>query len=181
MKQLSGLPRDTERVFLAILVGPSTGSARAKVVFGVDGLETKVWGMRDDVKAPRDVDDTDSEDEGDEGEDEDEDEDEDDEGSEGYEDQSEDADSDSHDEMHSNSGSPPPHSRSPTPDSDSEPSPPPPYTTHAEQQHVLHRAERLLARTLATADAEGNSMAAEMGASLVPSSFHFNHLILVAR
>jgi hypothetical protein len=155
------VPKDRERVFLAILVGPSIGSARAKVLFGADGLETKVWGMRDDVKVGTDVDENDSED--------DEDEDEDEERREGDEDGSEDASSDSHseedsDDEHSSSGSSPPHSRSPTPDS--EPSPPPPYTTHAEQQHALHLAERLLARTLVAADAEGNGMAAEMGTSL---------------
>ncbi|TFK63423.1 hypothetical protein BDN72DRAFT_847629 [Pluteus cervinus] len=36
------------RVYLAILVGPSLTSARAKVIMGVDGFECKVWGERDD-------------------------------------------------------------------------------------------------------------------------------------
>jgi hypothetical protein len=129
------------------------------MVLGIDGLETKVWGMRDDVKARTDEEIGDGEDE-DKGEDE--------EGDDQDEEESEDGSSHSLDEEdsddgHSTRGSSPPHSRSPTPDS--EPSPPPPYTTHAEQQHALHLAERLLARTLAAADAEGNSMAAEMGAS----------------
>ncbi|TFK71598.1 hypothetical protein BDN72DRAFT_837496 [Pluteus cervinus] len=38
----------TARVYLAILVGPSLTSARAKVIMGVDGFECKVWGERDD-------------------------------------------------------------------------------------------------------------------------------------
>lgn len=31
------------------MVGPSAGSARARVVFAVDGLEVRLWGERDDV------------------------------------------------------------------------------------------------------------------------------------
>ena len=123
------------------------------MVFGVDGLETKVWGLRDDVKCSTGLEEEDEVDEGEEEEDEDEDESEDASGSSnGHE--------DSDEECFSAGESPPPLSRSPTPEI--EPSPPP-YTTHAEQQHALHLAERLLARALAAADADGNSMAAEIG------------------
>jgi hypothetical protein len=179
-KQPSGLTRrlkDRERVFLALLVGPGIGSARAKVILGVDGLETKVWGMRDDIIARSDVDDHDSEEIETEGEGEAVEEQEEENDSEDEEDQSEEASDSSEedsDQEHSNGESSPPQSRSPTPES--EPSSPPPYPTHAEQQRVLHIAERLLAHTLATADAEGNSMAAEMGMYLiyhVSSSSHF--------
>lgn len=41
--------RRAVRAYLAILIGPSVGSARSKVVFAVDGLEVRVWGERDDV------------------------------------------------------------------------------------------------------------------------------------
>lgn len=164
-KEPPGLTRcskDRRRVFLAILVGPSIGSARAKVFFSVDGLETKVWGIRDDAKPRIDADQNHSEEDDDNSENEERRED-------GEDDRSEDGSSDNcdeevSDEEHSTRKSSPPPSRSPTPDSEpSSPSPPPPpYTTHAEQQKALHLAERLLARTLAAADANGNSMADEM-------------------
>lgn len=185
-KQSSGLTKrlkDRERVFLALLVGPSIGSARAKVMFGVDGLETKVWGVRDDVKARTDVDEYDSEGVDKEGEGEAVEKQEEENDSEGEEDESEedsdrsDSEVDS-DQEDSNDGSLPPQSRSPTPEPESSLTP---YTTHAEQQHVLHLAERLLARTLATADAEGNSMAAEIGMYLTySSSFITSYFFLVS-
>ena len=37
------------RAYLAIVLGPNAGSAKARVMFAVDGLEVKVWGTRDDV------------------------------------------------------------------------------------------------------------------------------------
>ncbi|RDB20244.1 hypothetical protein Hypma_012607 [Hypsizygus marmoreus] len=37
-------PKDRPRAYLAILVGPSMGSAKSKVMFAVDGLETKYGG-----------------------------------------------------------------------------------------------------------------------------------------
>ncbi|THU76081.1 hypothetical protein K435DRAFT_974580 [Dendrothele bispora CBS 962.96] len=36
------------RAYMAILLGPSIGTAKRKVIFGVDGLEVKVWGERED-------------------------------------------------------------------------------------------------------------------------------------
>ncbi|KAM6492750.1 hypothetical protein JOM56_012474 [Amanita muscaria] len=41
--------RKTVRAYVAILVGPSIGSARSKVLLGVDGLEARIWGKREDV------------------------------------------------------------------------------------------------------------------------------------
>ncbi|KAF7984894.1 hypothetical protein HWV62_10895 [Athelia sp. TMB] len=59
------------KAFLAIVVGPSAGSARARVVYAIDGLEVKLWGERDvhSVSPPaesppaEDTDDEDTEDE----------------------------------------------------------------------------------------------------------------------
>jgi hypothetical protein len=147
--------RDRERAYLAILVGPSTGSARSKVIYAVDGLETKVWGVRHDVidleegeEDDEQPSDSDSEDENSE-----EDISSEDEGSASCEDDSEEEHSD--DDKLSNEAPSPPQSRSPSP-------PPPPSTAYLEQQQALNAADRLLSRTLAEADAEGQGMATEM-------------------
>lgn len=140
------------------------------MVFAVDGFETKIWG---EWERGKDLDavvkeanvnlegveeDSDEEDTGEEiKEDEDEDAAESDE-SEGEEedDSDEEEDEDKLDGEPSTGDEDPPAS----------PSPPPPYCSHAEEQRALQAAERLLARTLAAADAEGNGMSAEMGTSL---------------
>jgi hypothetical protein len=144
-------------------------SSRSKVVFAVDGFETKVWGEREpgkgqdagvkeaEVNLEDEEGDTD-ENTGEEiNEDEDEDPAESDEGEEGEEED----DGDEEDEDQSDG-------EFSTDDEDlpASPSPPPPYCSHAEEQRALQAAERLLARTLAAADAEGNGMSAEMGPSL---------------
>ena len=41
-------PKSSRRGYLALLVGSSVGTAKAKVILGLDGLESKVWGLRDD-------------------------------------------------------------------------------------------------------------------------------------
>ena len=41
-------PRRLARAYLAIVLGPSASSAKARVMFAVDGLEVKIWGTRDD-------------------------------------------------------------------------------------------------------------------------------------
>src|ERR1700728_4613754 len=45
--------KKTGRAYLAILVGASISSAKSKVVVGINGLEVKIWGTRDDVPAPK--------------------------------------------------------------------------------------------------------------------------------
>ncbi|KAF8173807.1 hypothetical protein K438DRAFT_1850056 [Mycena galopus ATCC 62051] len=136
-------PRPTRRAYLAVLVGPSIGSAKAKVMFAVDGLATKVWGERDDLREELSDDESDESDEA---------EDDSDASAEGDNDEqsSELSDIDSTD---SDGASPPP-SRSPSP------SPPP-----SSSRKALHAPTRLLAHTLATAD---HSMSAE----LAPSQTH---------
>ena len=131
------------RSYLVILVGPSVGSAKAKVVFAVDGLEVKVWGEREG----------DVEEGGEEGEEEEEDE-------EGEEEEDEDEDEEEQDEEQDeedkDEATPPPLSPSPSPS-------PEPYVTHAQQQQTLLNAERLLSRTLANADAHGYGLNNDLG------------------
>ena len=136
----------TARAYLAILVGPSVGSAKAKVVFAVDGLEVKVWGEREGGEEEG------GEEEGGEvDEDEEEEEGEEEEGEEDEEEQDEEQDDEGKDEA-----TPPPLSPSPSPS-------PEPYMTHTQQQQTLLNAERLLSRTLANADAHGYGLNSDLG------------------
>ncbi|KAJ3857243.1 hypothetical protein EV368DRAFT_71078 [Lentinula lateritia] len=145
------------QAYLAILVGPSIGTAKSKVIFAVDGLETKIWGVRDDlprkVEAREEVEDESDSD-----------------AEEGSEDTYETFDDDDEENSHSEPE-----------DSDSEddsdvcstssgpdspiPQPPP---NHASEQQKMRVADQLLSRTLAMADAEGRGMASE----LVPTQTH---------
>ncbi|KIM78003.1 hypothetical protein PILCRDRAFT_608143 [Piloderma croceum F 1598] len=43
--------RRLARAYLAIVLGPSPSSSKARVMFAVDGLEVKVWGKREDVSS----------------------------------------------------------------------------------------------------------------------------------
>ena len=187
--------RSTETVYLALVLGPTIGAAKARVVLALEGLEVKVWGMREDVeealltpKGSRERDD---------------DEDYSSDGGSGVEDDSthegteENTDTDSGigDADESPPASEPPSSRSPSPSLEeslrpSSPAPassikrplrpslspnsspsssasqpylaPKPARTHAEGQQALRAAERLLARTLVNAYADGGGMAAEL-------------------
>ncbi|GLB33210.1 hypothetical protein LshimejAT787_0100950 [Lyophyllum shimeji] len=156
------------RVYLAVFVGSNTASAKSKVIYAVDGLEVKAVGARDDVtdrtSEPEPHVERDNEDAREDIE-EDEDDDDDDDDIDDEEPSSGDGESEEEDEEEEDSetgncdsddlASSPPESRSPSPE-------PPSYPSHAEQQRALHAAERLLSRTLAAADAEGNGMSADM-------------------
>ncbi|KAJ7165905.1 hypothetical protein C8R46DRAFT_997018 [Mycena filopes] len=136
-------PRPTRRAYLAILVGPSIGSAKTRVMLALDGVVPRVWGERND--------DGDGVEEGDESDD----------------DESEDEDDDEEDDEESGSdsslrGPSPPPSRSPSPSPCTSPSPTSPPPPSGPSPHQLIR---LLAHTLATAP---HSMAAE----LAPSQTH---------
>jgi hypothetical protein len=139
------------------------------VVFAVDGLEVKVWGERDDQEvdglseedsdSDESEDDSSSEEEGDQ-------ESSSDEGAEG---------------SNTNSSERPPSS----PPISSTPSSRPhrnavisPVPSYAEEQQAFRAAERLLSRTLATADSEGHSMASEMGTSVYILLSHVHFLIV---
>ncbi|KAF7354674.1 hypothetical protein MSAN_01381100 [Mycena sanguinolenta] len=151
-------PRPPRRAYVAVLVGPSIGSAKTKVMFAVDGLATKVWGERDDVEeesseeeegatAKESVDEAETDDE-DAGADDNRD-----------EQSSESSDTDSLADSDDDPSSPP-LSRSPSPSPRTSPSPvpcaPPP-------RQPVRTPIRLLAHTLATAD---HSMSDELGTAL---------------
>lgn len=131
---------------------------------GVDALEAKVWGERDDcsgVLSEREEERAEDDDERSDSEDKsDSDNDSDSSDSSGNEEVASEAESDGS----SQAPSPPP-SRTPSPSS----SPPPPLhllpPTYAQELEALRTAERLLSRTLASACGEndGQGMASEMG------------------
>ncbi|KAF9530947.1 hypothetical protein CPB83DRAFT_809857 [Crepidotus variabilis] len=137
----------TSPAFLAFLVGPSITSAKTKVILGLDGIEKRIWGstrdkvtLEDDETSSNlsDADDSDASDEEDEEENL--------EDSEGEEpaDSDDETDDDETDEVLSQS------------------SPNIPRISHAEEQKFLQTSERLLSRTLAAADADGNGIISEM-------------------
>ena len=191
--------RSTETVYLALVLGPTIGAPKARVVLVLEGLEVKTWGQREGIDGAGLSTDSPSEDDDD---DDDNDDDEDcssDDGSEAGDDSTrgdintkgeDDAESDVREAEESPPASEPPTSRSPSPSlvEPSQPSSPPPASlikrplrpslsppksspslgpkparTYAEEQQTLRAAERLLARTLANAYAEGGGMAAELG------------------
>lgn len=137
------------RAYLAFLVGPSLGSAKSKVVLGIDGLEKRIWGNHTNVSSTQETGDDKNEEqdplaeteENDSGEDPDDSES--DESEEELEGESENEDED--DCEHVGRVSPPPAQRS-----------------HASEQKFLQNAERLLSRTLAMADGDGRGIISEM-------------------
>ncbi|KAJ3895820.1 hypothetical protein GG344DRAFT_7484, partial [Lentinula edodes] len=145
------------QAYLAILVGPSIGTAKSKVIFAVDGLETKIWGVRDDlprkVEAREEVEDESDSD-----------------AEEGLEETYETFDDDDEENSHSE-----PEASDSEDDSDvcstssrpESPIPQPP-PNHVREQQKIRAADQLLSRTLAMADAEGRGMASE----LVPTQTH---------
>lgn len=201
--------RSTETVYLALLLGPTIGAPKARVILVLEGLEVKIWGEREEIEEEDLLsfesgdDEYYSSDDGSEAED--------DSTHEDRDTEEEDADNiddvrdaDAEEPPSSPPASEPPSSRSPSPSPESvessrpsSPVPvpalespirqplrpslspnssqsgspasrpylaPKPARTHAEGQQVLRAAERLLARTLVNAYAEGGGMAAELGA-----------------
>ncbi|KAG2337090.1 hypothetical protein BDR05DRAFT_970626 [Suillus weaverae] len=166
------------RAYLAVVLGPTPGSAKCRVMVGVDALEAKIWGKRDDRSSVRegagaeDDEKSDSEDDSDSDND-----------SDGEANSNESGDSDSSDssgdeeaasetETEESSQAPsPPLSRTPSPSPSSSSPPPPPHIlppTYAQELEALRTAERLLSRTLASACGEndGQSMASELSPTL---------------
>lgn len=132
--------------YLAFLVGPGIRTAKARVIFGIDGLERRIWGSRDDSH-PLDVGDDANADDGDDWEEHAECN----EAAEEPDDSEEETDEDG--------------TCSDDSESDPEPSRPEPvlYISRAEEQKFLQNADRLLSRVLANADANGKGMSSEMG------------------
>ena len=143
------------RAYLAILLGPSLGSAKSKVVLGIDGLEKRIWGnyINDSSSQKVGVEEKEEQDSAPETEEddsaEDPDDSESDESGEELEEESEDEDEDE-DECE-NVGR-----RSSSPES------PPVQQSVANEQRFLQNAERLLSRTLAAADEDGRGIISEM-------------------
>jgi len=133
---------------LAILVGPSIGTAKSKLIVGIDGLEARVWGSDGGSTIPHNrTDQSDEEDVNEPQEDEDEEDGSEEEPAESEdEDEDEEQDEDDEDEE----------------DYSRVQSPLPPYLSRAEEQKFLQNADRLLSRTLAAADAGGNGITSEM-------------------
>lgn len=152
----------SSRVYLAILTGPSLGAVKSRVFYGVDSFDTRVWGKREDLTS----------------------EDEDNWSGEEFPEASEDGDSDgdsnsditgSHDvtaddnldTVEDDGGHEVVERESEDDVSDEEveseglPSPSQ-HRSYAEEQRFLQTADRLLSRTLASADAEGHAISNEM-------------------
>ncbi|KAK0492736.1 hypothetical protein EDD18DRAFT_1182352 [Armillaria luteobubalina] len=137
------------RAYMAILVGPSIGSAKSKVMLAVDGLEAKAWGQRDDIRVE---DESGSGDEGSENEEDDSDEEC--ESSDCCEEgpsDSDESDDDDVDETESND------------DNDDRVPSLPPSPAFVEEQRILRTADRLLSRALVSADCDGNGLSSEIG------------------
>ena len=142
------------RAYLAIFLGPSLGSAKSKVVLGIDGLEKRIWGsvsntqeVGGDENEEQDVvsetEDDGSAEEPDESE------------TDGSEEELEEESEDEEDCNESIEGV-------------SSPS----LTAHASEQKFLQDAERLLSRTLAAADVDGRGIISEMCTVFFRDHFH---------
>lgn len=153
------------RVFMAILLGPTVGTAKARVILGIDGFEVKRWGFREDEfgrTTECDAEDNEAENEDDQiGTD---------------EDDSGHAPSSESDSEDTESSSPPSRSSSPSLSESSSISssdiPDPHQDTARTSPDPLRTAERHLSRILANACAEdtnGEGLASEMGS--FPANF----------
>jgi hypothetical protein len=160
----------TSRVYLAILVGPSLGAPKSKVIYGVDRFETRIWGRVDHAVEEEPEDDDHSGDEllehsdGDESVEEAGSESETSEESDGSDLPNEESDEGTGDEEIEEEGQDDDESNQKREDGAQIPSlsPHSPYKSYAEEQRFLQNADRLLARTLASADANDNGIANEM-------------------
>ncbi|KAG2053807.1 hypothetical protein BDR06DRAFT_1021289 [Suillus hirtellus] len=170
-------PRSSGRAYLAVVLGPTPGSAKCRIMVGVNALEAKVWGERDDrLDAPAGREGEEAEDDDEKSDSEDESDSDSDSDCDSDTDSSECVNSDSSDslcdeevasetesEEFSQAPSPPP-SRTPSPSSSPPPQPHLLPPTYAQELEALRTAERLLSRTLASACGEndGQGMASEM-------------------
>ncbi|KAF6743067.1 hypothetical protein DFP72DRAFT_1021451 [Ephemerocybe angulata] len=166
--------RHLDRAYLAVVLGPSLGTAKSRTFMAVDGFEAREWGMRegeDENKGGREEEEGESDEEVLVVEDESESESqsnstdseiEEEEEEEAYDSAEEPGESE--DELDADGSAPPSPLRPQTipPPSRGTSQPPPPPTSYAEDQRFLQNSERLLARVLATADAEGYGFASEL-------------------
>ena len=145
-------PQRLSQVHLVFLLGPSIGMAKSKVILGIDGLETRIWGSRDDLRLYHRIyserSDSDSEPENKDEDDERSCTEEIEEGAEEPDESEDDDDKTDEDDESSENDLPAPEL-------------PPPDNSHAEEK-FLQNAERLLSRTLAMTDATGKGLSAEL-------------------
>ncbi len=145
-------PQRLSQVYLVFLLGPSIGTAKSKVILGIDGLETRIWGSLDNLRLYHRIcserSDSDNEPENKDEDDQRSCTEEIEEGAEEPNESEDDDETDEDDESSENDLSPPEFS--------------PPGNSHAEEQKFLQNAERLLSRTLAMTDATGNGLSAEL-------------------
>lgn len=177
---------------MAILVGPSIGTAKSRVFFAVDRLETKIWGTRDDLPRTRPMqadesEESDAEEEERDSESEISEFDSENEGADdnGPDDSDSESTSDQAEEESCTSTPSSPTSRPPTPprpkhlspNSHSTSTPHPAESSEVLEEHILEQqriraAGHQLSRVLATADAEGRGMQCELGLCfLLPFTF----------
>lgn len=158
------------QAFLAFCLGPSVSASKSRVFFGLEGLEAKIWGTRDDVPEEKaeeyDGEDTEEEESSEEEDAEEEDEEE-------ADDIPDESDLDSDNETASDEEDSPAVSRSPSPVVEKvEPvTMPVMHYQSAEEDRLIKAADRLLSRTLAQAEADGSGMADE----LRMSALLYNH------
>jgi len=157
------------RAYLAIFLGPSLGSAKSKVILGIDGLEKRIWGNHANVSTTQEAggDENEEQDVVSETEDDDSAEDPDESASDGSEEELEESEDDCENIGRVSS---------------------PPLTaqkSHASEQKFLQNAERLLSRTLAAADADGRGIISEMSPTqthiLIRAPRRFNHPAWIPR
>ncbi|KAJ7062835.1 hypothetical protein C8F01DRAFT_1368541 [Mycena amicta] len=177
----------TGRAQLAILVGPSIGAAKTKVMFVVDGLATKVWGERDDSESDAEESGSGSDSESDEEEDTSSD----DEGSEPPE-----SDSESEEEQSDSEHPPPsplpttpipprtknlPLSPRQTPTSSRGPHAAKRTESEADAQQLIRTATRQLSHAMATADSLSDELASTQTHILLRAPRRFKHPAWIPR
>ena len=143
------------RAYLAIFLGPSLGSAKSRVVLGIDGLEKRIWGNHANISSTQEAGGDGNEEQDVVSETEDD---------ECAEDPDESASDESEEELEESEDD---EDDCESIDRVSSPS----LTTqnsYASEQKFLQNAERLLSRTLAAADADGRGIISEMCTFLRP-------------
>ncbi|KIY48254.1 hypothetical protein FISHEDRAFT_65797 [Fistulina hepatica ATCC 64428] len=138
------------RAYMAILIGPSIHSAKAKVFLGIDGLRARIWGQRDEAAADFSGDDSDEQENG-SGDDDDDISELDSDGDEGTEAPPDDDEGqESSDDENTEDDGEDDYSES----EDELPA--------VEEQQQVRTADRLLSRIMASAEAEGEGLTGEL-------------------
>ncbi|KAF9269621.1 hypothetical protein L218DRAFT_279935 [Marasmius fiardii PR-910] len=191
--------------YLAILIGPSISTAKVKVIFGVDGLEEKIWGSRDGIASRDGCAEDESDDAADDIDEDGSDEeisaeagssdDEDPEVSDSDDDEDEDAENEEEQEGQKEGITNPISSRPPSgvvkqpqvrlQESSSRSTQNYQTQTYADLQSMLQKADRLFSNTLARTEGEGRGMSSEMAPTrthvLIRAPRRFKHPAWIPR